>query len=109
MGRFDQICKSEKAAGRELRLEEEEQQLKVDREHFQGRGNWDLTQRPEREGVRRVCRNERKRLVCLQPGSGRWVPLLAQGTVRIDHSEEGEGFGELRVGISLVFLGLDLL
>lgn len=42
MGRFDQICKSEKAAGRELRLEEEEEQLKVHREHFQGRGNWDL-------------------------------------------------------------------
>lgn len=47
--------------------------------------------------------------MCLQPGSGKWVPLLAQGTGRIDHSEEGEGFGEHRVGISLVFLGLDLL
>lgn len=59
--------------------------------------------------MRRVLRNERKRLVCLQTVSGRWVPLLAQGTVRIDHSEEGEGFGELRVCISLDFLGLDLL
>lgn len=78
MGRFDQICKSEKAAGQELRLKEEEELSRPGA--FLRRRELGLTGRTERRVVRRVLRNERKRLVCLQTGSGRWVPLLAQGT-----------------------------
>lgn len=52
--------------------------------------------------MRRVLEMKEKRLVCLQAVSGRWVPLLAQGTVRIDHSEEGKALESSRY-ISLDF------